>query len=615
MYSPKVGDSLGSLDTPSMIVDLDVMEANIKKLMDRLLPTGRKIRPHLKTSKSAIVAKKLVAAGAKGGCVAKLSEAEAIAAAGFTDLLITCEIVGPAKVKRLVELFRKHREIRIVVDDQRAATTINDALEKSGIEDPISVLIDLDVGLHRTGTQPEGALPLAKHISSLKHMRLVGVQGYEGHLQHLPDFEDRKKQCLESMKILTETAQALKNEGFNIEVVTTGGTGTADFCATVPGVTELQPGSFIFMDTDYRNAIGTYYSHSLSFLATVVSKQGERQVTIDTGLKSLTTDSGLAECKDQRYSYFQLGDEHGALTWEDGTPALDVGDRVEMIPTMTTQAPALTTAFTPAKSCFQYYKYRYTGTELTCLEGGTGAPSACTYMQLGPSGSDANCFPSSMELGSTFYYSPGICPSGFEVACSSTVGGETRATCCPSSFSCQTETGWPWYSTDLCTISIPRTVEVIVSESVVGGDWKRTTVSGAAANAIGIPIRWHSSDFASTTTGARTSATGSVTETSSSSTGTSSSDSSSDNGGLSTGAKAGIGAGVGVAVLAGLAALGWFVLRARRAKQANMVAAAGGEEAKEPTMQQQQHPWELDSHEAMIPAELPSDSVNHIRYK
>ncbi|KAI3574530.1 major facilitator superfamily domain-containing protein [Fusarium oxysporum f. sp. albedinis] len=332
MYSPKVGDSIDSLDTPSMIVDLDVMEANIKKLMDRLLPTGRNIRPHLKTSKSAIVAKKLVAAGAKGGCVAKLSEAEAIAAAGFTDLLITCEIVGPAKVKRLVELFKKHREIRIVVDDERAATAINDALEKSGIEDPISVLIDLDVGLHRTGTQPEGALPLAKHINTLKQMRLIGVQGYEGHLQHLPDFEDRKKQCLESMKILTDTAQALKNEGFNIDVVTTGGTGTADFCATVPGVTELQPGSFIFMDTDYRNAIGTYYSHSLSFLATIVSKQGERQVTIDTGLKSLTTDSGLAECKDQRYSYFQLGDEHGALTWEEGTPALDVGDRVEMIP-------------------------------------------------------------------------------------------------------------------------------------------------------------------------------------------------------------------------------------------------------------------------------------------
>ncbi|RGP79770.1 hypothetical protein FLONG3_2083 [Fusarium longipes] len=276
---------------------------------------------------------------------------------------------------------------------------------------------------------------------------------------------------------------------------------------------------------------------------------------------------------------------------------------------MTTQVPDLTTTFTPAKSCFQYYKYRYTGNQLTCLAGGTGAPSACTYMQLGPSASDADCFPSSLELGSTFYYSPGICPSGFEVACSSTIGGETRATCCPSSFSCQTESGWPWYSTDLCTIAIPRTVEVIVSESVVGGDWERHTVNGAAANAIGIPIRWHSSDFQSTaTTEARTSATDSATETFSSSTSTSSSgslsDSSSDNRGLSTGAKAGIGIGIGVAALLGFAASGWFVLRARRNKK----AAAVGEEAKTPQMQQQQYPWELDSQQAMPPVELPSDS-------
>ncbi|KAF5234357.1 hypothetical protein FAUST_7680 [Fusarium austroamericanum] len=203
---------------------------------------------------------------------------------------------------------------------------------------------------------------------------------------------------------------------------------------------------------------------------------------------------------------------------------------------MTTQAPDLTTTFTPAKSCFQYYKYRYIGDELTCLDGGTGAPSACTYMQLGPSG---------------------------------------------------------------------------ISESVVGGDWKRTTVSGAAANAIGLPIRWHSSDFPSTTAGTTASATDSGTETITSSTSTSSSDPSSDNTGLSTGAKAGIGAGVGVAALIGLVALGWFVLRARRAKQAS--AASAAQEPKEPQMQQQQHPWELDSHEAMSPAELPSDNIPQAR--
>lgn len=332
MYTPKVGDGLDSLDTPSMIVNLDFMEANIKKLMDTLLPTGLNIRPHLKTTKSATLARRLNEAGARGGCVAKLSEAEAITAAGFTDLLITCEIVGPQKVRRLVELFRKHRGLRIVVDSEIGATAINDALAKSDIEDPITVLIDVDVGLHRTGVDPAKAVPLARHVGTLKHLRLIGVQGYEGHLQHLHDREDRRAQCLASMKTLTSTAEALRKAGFDIQVVTTGGTGTAEFCASVPGVTELQPGSFIFMDTDYRDAVGTFYSNSLTLLATVVSKQGERQVTIDAGLKSLTTDSGLAECKDARYTHSNLGDEHGALTWEEGTPALGVGDRVEMIP-------------------------------------------------------------------------------------------------------------------------------------------------------------------------------------------------------------------------------------------------------------------------------------------
>lgn len=333
MYAPKVGDRLDSLDTPSMIADLDLVEENIKKLMDKLLPTGLNIRPHLKTTKSAVIAGKMVKAGAKGGCVAKVSEAEAIAGTGFDDLLITCEIVGPAKVKRLVELYRKHRNIRIVVDSEIGATAINDAMAISGIEDPIRVLIDLDVGLHRTGVKPgKPALVLAQHIARLRHLKLIGVQGYEGHLQHLHDKEDRKTQCLESMQILTSTADSLRDAGFKIDVVTTGGTGTAEFCATVPGVTELQPGSFIFMDTDYRNAVGSFYSNSLTILSTVVSKQGPKAVTIDSGLKSLTTDSGLAECKDSRYTYGVLGDEHGSLVWEEGTPPLSVGDRVEMIP-------------------------------------------------------------------------------------------------------------------------------------------------------------------------------------------------------------------------------------------------------------------------------------------
>jgi D-serine deaminase-like pyridoxal phosphate-dependent protein len=333
MYCPKIGDRLESLDTPSMIVDLDVMEENVRKLMTLLKPLGVKIRPHLKTTKSPILAKKLIAAGATGGCVAKLSEAEVMVAEGVDDILITCEIVGQVKVARLVELFRKNPMIQTVVDSEIGATGINDALAGSEVETAIQVLIDLDVGLHRTGVAPESALALAQHIGSLKHLNLIGVQGYEGHLQHLHGREEREKECRSSMATLVGTAELLRDNGFKIDVVTAGGTGTAEFCAKTPGVTEVQPGSFIFMDSDYRNAVGNYFSHSLTILSTVISKsQSESRVTIDAGLKSLTTDSGFAEPKNMRgVTYTPMGDEHGWLSWEKAAD-LPVGARIEMIP-------------------------------------------------------------------------------------------------------------------------------------------------------------------------------------------------------------------------------------------------------------------------------------------
>lgn len=235
-YNIKVGDPISALDTPSMIVDLDLMETNIDALFSQLLPMGVNIRPHSKTTKSAVLAKKLIAAGAKGACVAKLSEAEVMCAKGVTDILITCEIVGPAKVKRLVDLFRSYKEIRIVVDSEEGARAIDAAIGDAGIVDRILTLIDLDVGLHRTGVEPgEPALQLAKTVAGLKHLKLIGVQGYEGHLQHLHGFDERRRACLESMKILVDTAEAFRKEGLQIGVVTTGGTGTAEFCAAVKG--------------------------------------------------------------------------------------------------------------------------------------------------------------------------------------------------------------------------------------------------------------------------------------------------------------------------------------------------------------------------------------------
>lgn len=333
MYNPQPGDRLEDLDTPSMIVDLDLMEANIAKLMDQLLPTGVYIRPHLKTTKSPILARKLIEAGAKGCCVAKLSEAEVIAEGGIEDLLITSEIVGPIKVGRLVELFRQHPQIKIVIDSPQGANAIDEALAQAGIETPIQVLVNLNVGQNRTGIIPgEPALALSRHIATLPHLKIIGVQGYEGHLQHVHERQEREEKCRAAMALLTGTADLLRQNGFNIETVTTGGTGTAEFCANFPGITEVQPGSFIFMDTDYRNAVGRFYSNSLTILATVLSKPEKHRAVIDAGLKTLTTDSGFSEPKDlPGYSYVPYGDEHGILTWEEG-PGLAIGDRIEMIP-------------------------------------------------------------------------------------------------------------------------------------------------------------------------------------------------------------------------------------------------------------------------------------------
>lgn len=164
-----------------------------------------------------------------------------------------------------------------------------------------------------------------------------GVQGYEGHLQHIHDPEERAQRCRQAMHLLTGTAVQLSAAGFAIDIVTTGGTGTAAICAGCEGVTEVQPGSFVFMDTDYRNAIGPIYANALTVLSTVISRPAATRAVVDAGLKSLSTDSGMPEPKGlPGVGYRPGGDEHGVLTWEGGmlpaSGSLTIGERVELIP-------------------------------------------------------------------------------------------------------------------------------------------------------------------------------------------------------------------------------------------------------------------------------------------
>jgi D-serine deaminase-like pyridoxal phosphate-dependent protein len=333
MYQPRIGDSLDALDTPSMIVDLVLMEENIARLMKRFQEKKIHVRPHLKTVKSPELARMLLAAGAIGGCVAKVSEAEVMAQEGIDDLLITTEIVGQPKLRRLAALVQQHPHIKVVVDSLVGAQTMNTVMGDAHVK--IDVLLDLNVGQNRCGVTPgQEALTLAQQIGKQPNLRLVGVQGYEGHLQHIRNAEERAQRCQQAMQLLTETAAQLRAEGFPIEIVTTGGTGTAEICASSPGITEVQPGSFVFMDTDYRNALGPVYSNALTILSTVISRPAPTRAVIDAGLKSLSIESGMPEPRGlSGVAYRPGGDEHGILTWSNPSEiSLEVGDRIEFIP-------------------------------------------------------------------------------------------------------------------------------------------------------------------------------------------------------------------------------------------------------------------------------------------
>lgn len=322
--------SVDELDTPCLIVDLEVFERNVALCMERL--TAVNVRPHLKTAKSPAVARLLLQAGAKGICVAKLGEAEVMLAAGLDDVLITSELVGPTKAWRLAELRQRwpRASVRVVVDSWEGASMIDAALT-----DSIQTLIDVNVGQDRCGVSPGDAYALAERLRSLDHLQLIGLQGYEGNLQHIRDAAERRWRCEQSMQRLADTAADLRRRGHTVEVVSTGGTGTAEFCAQHEIVTEVQPGSFAFMDTDYLDTGGVPYRSALTVMATVISRPTADRAVVDAGLKTLSDDSGPARLLDAPgWSYKNAGDEHGALTAAASSERrkLEVGDRVTLVP-------------------------------------------------------------------------------------------------------------------------------------------------------------------------------------------------------------------------------------------------------------------------------------------
>ena len=288
--------------------------------------TGKAVRPHAKTHKSPIVARLQLERGAIGLCCAKLGEAEVFADAGIGPLHITTEIAGQPKVSRLVAL-RTRAAVMVAVDDMGVARALSDAMRAAGLV--LDVLVDVNVGQERTGVPPADAGELAACVASLSGLRLRGIQAYEGHLQHIYNEPERRDQWRVSATRMLKAHESIRSKGLPVDIVSTAGTGTCAFAAELPEVTEVQAGSYPFMDSDYARVEGLDYETSLTVLASVVSRVHAEMAIVDAGWKALSTDSGMPTVKGRpELTYAPKGDEHGGVHGASLAP----GVRVELVP-------------------------------------------------------------------------------------------------------------------------------------------------------------------------------------------------------------------------------------------------------------------------------------------
>jgi 3-hydroxy-D-aspartate aldolase len=333
----EVGMSLDEVDTPALLIDLDAFERNLRRLADRITGSPVKARPHAKTHKCPIIALKQVELGAVGVCVQKVSEAEAMVYGGVRDVLVTNEVVGRQKLRRLTALAQSAR-VGVCADDAGQVRALEEAAGEAGVTLP--VYVEVNMGGNRCGVEPgEPAMALARQVVEAPHLAFAGLQAYHGSAQHLRGWDERQHAIGEATKKAKLTRDLLARNKIGCPTVTGAGTGTFEF-ETASGVyTELQCGSYIFMDADYgRNldrdgAPTKAFEPSLYVWATVMSRPTKDRAIVDAGLKALAFDSGPPlVCDEPAATYERASDEHGRLGISGATNRLGLGDKVRLIP-------------------------------------------------------------------------------------------------------------------------------------------------------------------------------------------------------------------------------------------------------------------------------------------
>ncbi len=327
-----IGGTVDQLPTPCLTLDAQALRTNLQRMQGFLKRAGKHLRAHSKTHKCSRLARLQVETGAIGICAAKLSEAEGLQKQGIRNLLVTGPIVTPEAHRRLVACAAADPDFLITLDDFDNARKISDALVAAGLTLPC--LLDLDIGQQRTGVAPADAPSFAKALSRLPGLRLIGMQAYAGHAQHLISVAERREVNHRCVGTAREVFHQLRD--FGLEVFSVGGTGSCAFDIAFPEVTEIQAGSYALMDADYLALEQTEppYLTALTLQTTVVSTNQRGFVTVDAGLKSLYRDGATPQVvhpAGQGLAYDWFGDEYGRIQIADATACqLKVGDRLAL---------------------------------------------------------------------------------------------------------------------------------------------------------------------------------------------------------------------------------------------------------------------------------------------
>ncbi|MES2473407.1 MAG: DSD1 family PLP-dependent enzyme [Pseudomonadota bacterium] len=321
--------SKSALDTPALLVDLDLMEANIAHVAQVCRAQGVNWRPHVKSHKTIEIARKQIAAGAIGVTCAKLGEAEVLAAAGITDILIANQIVGDIKVRRLMAL-PAAADVIVSVDSEANVAELAQAAQAAGRTQRI--VIEVNTGMNRAGTEPMApTVALADIIAKHPSLRLVGVMGWEAHVTAIQDPTIKAEAVADAIALLTDSAEACRAAGHDMSIVSCGGTGTLLYCISQPGVTEVQVGGAIFNDEHYRTHYGLELPCALTVLATVISRPNPARVILDAGRKAMSNDMALPRPLGLDVSSVKLSAEHAQIELAAPSETPHVGDKIELV--------------------------------------------------------------------------------------------------------------------------------------------------------------------------------------------------------------------------------------------------------------------------------------------